>query len=208
MIEMNEQHPDEQRLWRLANGESDADASTHISTCAECRSEVETLRALATYMATTGGGIASTPASLEADLTGLLRRVRPDLIPARPSISDRVTSALRTLSAALIVDTAMKPQPSGLRGADPRTRQIAFTSDIADLDLEVVRYDEESDITGQLGMDRVPAGLTITFRTPDGAQIDTPVSSDGLFSIRLLPGDWTASIQIDDVILQFPGIRM
>lgn len=208
MTETHGIHPNEQQLWRLARGEPEATAQAHVAVCAQCRSELETLRPLAGYRDTTGGIMIDPPVTLHTRLVGLFHNVRPDLVREHKSPLRAAREAIRWLTAELIVDTGASPQLAGLRSADRRTRQIAFVSDIADLDLEVTPQDDTNGVAGQLGMDNVPPGLVIRFNAAENEPVEAPVSEDGHFTVRLPTGDWTAAVHFDDVVLQFPDIRL
>jgi hypothetical protein len=200
-------HPDEQQLWRVAGGSADTATEAHVAGCAQCRLELETLRPLARYRDTTGGMVDPPPA-LESRLANLFRQLRPDLAREHRSPLTAAREVLRRITAELIVDTGASPQLAGLRGADRRTRQIAFVSDLADLDLEVHQREGSNVVAGQLGMDDVPPGLVISFSAEGTETVEAPVSADGHFTVKLPDGDWTASVQVDDAVLQFPGVRV
>lgn len=208
MTEHHGNHPDEQQLWRLVHGEPETAIEAHVATCDQCRSELETLRSLAQYHTTTGGGMADPPPTLEMRVASLFHQVRPDLVKERRSPLETVRETLRRITADLIMDTGVSPQVAGLRSVDRRTRQIAFVSDVADLDLEVNQQADANVIAGQLGMDDVPPGLIIRFSADENRTVEAPVSDDGHFTVHLPSGDWIASVQIDDAVLQFPGIRV
>lgn len=208
MTESHSHHPDEQHLWHLARGEPDAAAEAHVAGCDRCQLELDALRPLARYRNTTGGGMVDPPPALEARMAGLFRRVRPDLARERWSPVKTAREAIRRITAELIVDTGASPQLAGLRGADRRTRQLAWVSDLADLDLEVTEQAGTNVVAGQLGMDDVPPELVISFTASGSDAVDAPVSEDGHFTLILPTGDWTASVRIDDAVLQFPGVRV
>lgn len=208
MPESHTHHPDEQHLWRLARGEPDTATEAHVSACDQCRVELDALRPLASYHATTGGGMVDPPPTLESRMTSLFRQVRPDLVRERWSPVKAAREAIQRITAELVMDTGATPQLAGLRGADRRTRQIAWVSDIADLDLEVTEQGGTSVIAGQLGMDDIPPRLVITFTATGIDPVEAQISADGHFTVNLPAGDWTASVQIDDAVLQFPGVRV
>jgi hypothetical protein len=220
---MNQHNDMHDRLWMLARGEEDAELSAHVAGCSVCQEELATLRILVQHRAVTGSGLVEPPQSLLADATALFRRIRPDLLPApsRPARSEAL-DRLRQITARLVIDTALTPQLNGLRGgSNHRTRQIAFVSDAADLDLELSPTDPKTrraSVVGQLGMDTVPIGLSIRFSTIQRAPsqthsaaltaIETDISTDGYFNLSLPVGEWHASVQIDDAVVLFPGIRV
>jgi hypothetical protein len=210
---MTDPHDDAlaRRLWELATGANDPDLERHLATCESCREELATLRPLARARAIAGGTLAEPPAALQDALVGLFGRIRPDLAAARPTTTDRIRDALRRIVAELVFDSAQTPQLSGLRAAGKATsRQIAYISDIADLDIEIANAGDHATVNGQLGMDDVPAGLVIAF-APDSegsAVVEASLDREGHFVVTLPPGTWVATVRFDDATLVFPGFHL
>lgn len=208
----------EKRLWRLAEGGQDTELMHHISTCDDCREELEALGELARYRTATGGVMAEVPRSLAVRIAGLMPAVRPDLTrPPRPSPVDGLVERVRRHTARLIFDSGAMPQVAGLRGSgNGGTRQLAFVSDLADLDLEVSHLDGGYTVAGQLGMDVVPPNLQIRFVPADqdplasdiAGLIQTPISTGGYFELMLTAGEWVAAVDFDDAVVLFPGVRV
>lgn len=205
------------RLSNFAQGWADAGLAAHIEGCDACRESLFPLQQLFQYRQTTGGALTEPPPSSVAQASGLLARVRPDLVAKPHPVAAPLWERARQLEATLILDTGATPQVAGLRGApDRQTRQLAFVSDVADLDLEVSRVGEICSVAGQLGMDRVPAGLKIRFVPADQAtvQFDQPraievdVLQHGHFTVTLPADAWVASVEIDDAVVLFPGVQL
>lgn len=205
------------RLWKLAQGEQDLEMEQHLSNCDTCQEELVTLRQIVHYQQTTGGSIKEIPETLHTTLAGLFGKIRPDLARPQSSTLDEVLAHLRRVTATLVFDTNTMLQPIGLRsGGDGHISQLAFVSDIADLDLEISRRDDKHNVVGQLGMEYVPPGLVISFTPSDDGsttyaakdEVETGISDDGHFSLILPPGQWVASVHIRDAILLFPGIKL
>lgn len=212
-------HDDEDftnRIWKLARGGEDPVLQKHIDTCDMCRIELDALGLLAQYQETTGGKMHDLPNDLSSTLSGLLRRIRPDLGQSASAVPT-LTEKLKTVWAELLQDTGAQTQIVGLRGeADARTRQIAFVSDIADLDLEVSPSDNAFGIFGQFGIDEVPEGLRIRFvraeedplsPTAEGV-IEVPVSDQGYFRLTVDAGEWVVVVTLDDAVVLFPGVQL
>ncbi len=206
------------RLWNVARGREDSDLMRHISTCGDCRDELIALRELARYETTTGGVLAEAPPSLVNRMAALMPRVRPDLIARpTPSVVELVAGTARRVIAELLLDSGATPQVAGLRsGSDRRTRQLAFVSEVADLDLEVTPADDMCSVAGQLGMERVPPNLQIRFVPADQDPLvdDVPglvksaISRGGYFEVTLTAGEWVAAVEIEDAVVLFPGVRL
>lgn len=197
------------RIWNYIQGQADAELEAHLQTCQECQHELETLNGL--FALRTIEDVPPVPGTLMSTLNGLMEKVRPDLVrqaPAGVSVMERI----RTIVAELLQDTALNPQIAGLRG-ETSTRQIAFTSDVADLDLEVSPADDEFLVVGQLGMDEIPQDLHIRFvQTNNDARSEAAntalLSNQGHFRLNVAPGTWDISVEIDDAIVMFPGIQL
>lgn len=200
------------RLWNYVQGNADTDLDAHLQSCPECQEELTVLRGLSTLRSVSD--TPPVPDSLTITLTTLMTKVRPDLLHSpqnMPSIGQR----LKTLFADLIQDTALQPQISGLRG-ESRTRQIAYTSDVADLDLEVSPFEDQFLVVGQLGMDHVPLNLSIRFVPAEldpltaGTEKATvaSLSDQGHFRMNVSPGQWVITVEIDDATVVFPGIEL
>jgi hypothetical protein len=200
------------RLWLLAQGEPDNELQEHLTSCPECQAELATLQALATYGTTTGGGMVTVPEDLLQSTQGLFRRIRPDLLSPARSVTDQVTGAVRRIVANLILDTGTAAL-AGVRSDDERqTRQLAFVSELGDLDLMVTSRDAFSDVSGQLGMDDIPPGLELRFspvnQPTEVDVVSAPLGPSGRFETTLRRGEWLAWIQIGDAILEFPGVQV
>ena len=205
------------RLSNYARGQADAQLAAHIAGCEACRESVFALLQLMEYRQGTGGRLVDPPESVLAQASGLLARVRPNLITRPEPVTDRLRDKARQLVATLILDTGATPQVTGLRGqADRRTWQLAFVSDVADLDLEVIQVGDLCTVAGQLGMDYVPPGLKIRFIPADQTGmltertgvIEADILERGHFAVSLPAADWVASVEIDDAVVLFPGVRL
>jgi hypothetical protein len=217
MTGMHDAQDFERRLWNVAQGTPDAQLEQHIATCDTCQEELFTLRQLARFQSVANGGLADPPPSLLATVSSLMPRIRPDLVSRPQSVGDRLRVRLRQVTANLILDTGLTPQVAGLRGnGNRRTRQFAFVSEVADLDLEVSRLDDGYAVAGQLGMDTVPANLSIRFVPADQDPLvpeapgvrETPLSEQGHFTLTLRGGEWVAAVEFDDAVVLFPGVQL
>lgn len=212
----NDKHFDS-RLLDFLRGEQDPQLEDHLASCKSCQELAFTLKQLVHYQATTGGGLIEPPPALMSEVIGLLAKVRPELPADRVQTTSSLVHRLPRVVAGLILDTRATPQLAGLRGvSEPRTWQLAFVSDLADLDLEVSLKEAAYTVAGQLGMDNVPAGLRIRFVPADqdplsddvqGA-IEAEIQERGYFSVALPASDWVAMVEIDDAVVLFPGVRL
>lgn len=218
MTGLHERPDREARLLRMAQGNPDDDLMRHVAACADCQEELVALRELVRYGTTTGGAMAEAPPLLVDRMSALMPRVRPDLIAQNtPSVVGQVAGAVRRVVAELLLDTGATPQVAGLRGGgDRRTRQLAFVSEVADLDLEVSQREGGYTVAGQLGMDTVPPNLHIRFVPADqdplaedvAGLILSPISHGGYFELTLTAGEWVAAVDIEDAVVLFPGVRV
>jgi len=217
MTGMHDEHDFDRRIWNVAMGVEDAAVLRHAATCVHCRDHLFALRQLARFQATTGGVLVEPPELVTFEASRLMSHIRPDLVAQPPSLSDKMRDRLREVAASLLHDTGLTPQVAGLRAeADRRTRQLVFASDVADLDLEVSRLNDQYAVTGQLGMDVVPENLSIRFVPADQDPLDldvtgvveTGISKQGYFTLSIDPGDWTAAVEIEDAVVLFPGVHL
>jgi len=205
------------RMWDFAQGGRDAELERHIVTCSECQDQLFALRQLARLSTTAGGALAEPPAALTVQVSSLLARIRSDLVAQPQALSDKMRVRLRQVAASLLVDTGLTPRVAGVRAdGDRSTRQLVFSSEVADLDLEVSRTDDDYAVAGQLGMDVVPENLSIRFVPADHDPlhakgpdvIETGISRQGYFNLSIAAGDWIAAVTIDDAVVLFPGVRL
>lgn len=214
---MHDERDFENRIWELARGGRDADLERHIASCEACQEELTSLRHLAELRRVAGGSLADVPPEMPAMLSSLLGRIRPDLLITPRPVMEQARAYLRRITATLLHDSGLSPQVAGLRsGGDRKTRQLAFVSDVADLDLEVSRVGDGFAVTGQLGMDSVPEDLNIRFVPADQDPLETShaggmasvIDEEGYFRLTLAPGEWVAAVDLDDAVVLFPGVRL
>lgn len=201
----------EERLDNVARGEADAEMEHHISDCASCQEEIATIRSLIQYQATMADVTSVPEESLYSSLYQLMPKVRPDLAKRSMREAPKPLAALRRIVADLILDTGATPQVAGLRsGSAGATQQFTFVSDVADLDMEASPVENGWLITGQLGMDEVPGDLSIRFYPVEHESdtLDATVSDEGYFELNLPAGEWSAAVELQDAVVQFPGIRL
>lgn len=205
------------RMMSYVQGTDDPELALHIESCPDCQASLQTIRLLATTRDTTGATLPELPDTLTASLNTLLPRIRPDLVPkASPSRIDRIRDRATMILAELILDSAATPGLAGLRGVDDRTRQLAYVSDLADLDIELTPSDGDWLITGQLGMDVVPQELEIRFIPADADPLagdlhdahSASLSDEGYFELRLPSGTWLAAVTMDDATIIFRDIAI
>jgi hypothetical protein len=188
-------------MLNYAAGKDDSDLARHIESCPACQEEL----------------LPDLPDGLSATLDSLLPRIRPDLVPREPtSIVERSRNRVAMFIAELLFDSGLTPDLAGLRGTTSHTRQMAFVSDLADLDLELSPISNDWSVTGQLGMDVVPAGLVIRFVPASAAFLDEEhdgiitanISADGYFDLVLPSGDWVAAVTMEDATIVFRDIAI
>jgi hypothetical protein len=216
MTELHDQPHHETRLHALARGRQDRELMDHLATCGRCREELAAVRELVRYEATTGGTMADVPTSLVDRMATLLPHVRPDLVSQARSGAEGLRHRLRRVTAERLFDSGATPQLAGLRGADRRTRQLAFVSEVADLDLEVIHREGAYTVAGQLGMDTVPPNLRIRFVPAEAdplaeavaGAVQSAISALGYFELTLTAGEWVAAVEVEDAVVLFPGVRL
>lgn len=209
---MHETQATTERIWQLAQGAEDAEMETHIQSCSDCREEFESMQAL--YALRSTGGFVHVPETILHNLNGLMQKVRPDLVPLGDS-SPGIAQRMRAIIADLIHDSTLAPQVVGLRG-ESGTRQLAFVSDVADLDLEVSPADRQFLVVGQLGMDNIPDDLHIRFLPAESDLLSeesetmrsTAISEHGYFRLTIEPGDWVVAVDVNDAVVIFPGVKL
>lgn len=189
----------------------------------------DALDQLVRYRRTIGDPESSPPVGLTRRMASLFGDVRPDLVIRRQPLSsliDRAAGGVQRLTASMVIDTGtLVGGIAGLRAAaDRRTRQVAFVSEVADLDLELTMMESAGmpwAVTGQLGMSTVPPEQTIWFvpagqvpvsgdlepRAVDEA-VQAPVNPDGYFKVSLIAGDWVGFVEVGDAVVLFREIRV
>lgn len=217
---MHDEPTFENRLMRYAASEEDPGIARHIAECPDCQDALETMRTLTRVRETTGGTLPELPHTLAASLEGLMPRIRPDLVTAKePGIINRIRDRATTILSELVLDSGATPALSGLRSGgstDAEARQLAFVSDVADLDIELTPAGQEWTVTGQLGMDAVPEGLEIRFLPGDADPLadnvadgrTARISGDGYFNLVLPAGDWLATVTMEDATVLFRDISI
>lgn len=204
------------RIWKLAQGGSDPEVQDHINTCPRCREEFETLRSLNNLKVTADGDLAALRTEQTSALSALLEKYGP--VGRAPQTQHHsVLTKLKTIWAEMLHDTGNHVQLAGLRsGASTGTRQVAFVSDVADLDLEITAVDQLFSVVGQVGLDSIPSGLNITF-IPSGEDplvpnpdrvISSSIDDHGYFNLNVQPGVWVASLEMEDAVVLFPGVEL
>ena len=204
------------RIWKIALGGEDTELQQHIAQCEQCQAELASLTALAQLRDTAGGDLATLSDQQMATLSGMFgkyRTVKSTASETRPSMLQR----LQVIMAELLHDTGGQMQVAGLRsGASSNTRQVAFVSDVADLDLEITKTDSTFAVVGQVGMDDVPSGLDVSFVPADQDPLNSdsdqtvtaPVDAQGYFQLQVEGGEWTISLKVDEAVILFPGVTL
>ena len=219
----------DQAFWDGVLASKDRPAPGHERFSDEDREVADALDHLLRYRGALGGPEFRPPVALSRRMASLFGAVRPDLVvrtPAQATVMDRVTNAVRRVIATMVIDTgAVAGGITGLRAAsDRRSRQVAFVSDVADLDLELTRPEPDGkpwSVTGQLGMATVPPEQTIWFipaghvamsgalePTSVDDAIRAPIDRDGYFQVTLDPGDWVGLVEVGDAVVVFREIRV
>ncbi len=207
----------EERLLRFASGDEDPELSRHLASCGDCREQLQLVQRLVSLREVAGGTLREPPVLVVQQTNALFTRIRPDLVQRDSVSSTPISARLKQIWAQLVLDTGATPEIAGLRSAsDRRTQQFAFTSDVADLDLEVTRDGDVCSVVGQLGMDTVPSGLTIRFVPADNRPIEDAlpdshqavILESGHFALLLPPAEWIAVVEIDNALIVFSGVQL
>src|SRR5680860_660978 len=117
MTGMHDDQNFDSRLLNLARGEQDPQLEAHVAVCRSCQDAVFTLRQLVRCQMTSSGGLIEPPATLISQVSGLMTRIRPDLVIDRAWSGSGLAEQSRRVVANLILDTGATPLLAGLRGA-------------------------------------------------------------------------------------------
>lgn len=126
-----------------------------------------------------------------------------------PGLLERV----KEIIATLVFDSRVAPAIAGFRGA-PSGYQLAFSSDVADVDLQVVAPETRGEpiftIRGQVSSPASgatsPAVLT---RPGETAPVATgAVDARGLFCIKTPPGTFDLRFALPDALLTVPSLQI
>jgi len=180
-------------LADLADGHStsSAEALKHLAVCADCATQLETLRQTITLMRTD----ANAPAHLIAETKGLFRRQG---IREQASLLSRVITTLT-------FDSFTSAPAFGLRSASSTGRQLIYSSDRVDIDLRVAQEGEGWTVAGQiLGADC--AGVDVKLES-DSFSTSADVSELCEFAFRPVPdGVYKIVVELEDAIVETPRL--
>jgi anti-sigma factor RsiW len=137
-----------------------------------------------------------------------LARAKRLLREARPGVLDRLSDGVRRIVAGLDFDTRLTPAVAGIRGAGG-TAQVAFSSEVADLDLEITPATEDTwTVAGQVDADE-GGDWRITIVDDAGMAPDLTIdASDGAFRTRLPPGSYELRLRMGDVEITASPLRI
>ena len=213
---MHSENGFEWRLMPFVRGSEDSMIEGHLKECPQCRETLDVLRSVEGTLDPDLPQITDPPASLQRNMIGLYGRIRPDLAAQGRFSSTSSLDQLKKVWAICTLDSRLAPV-AGLRSAiTDNPRQLAFTSEVADLDLEITQQGSRFLVLGQLGMDVVPPGLSIQFvptsqllsshRPIDS--VDAAIADRGHFQLTLDSDDWVAVVAFDGVLVVFPKVEV
>lgn len=200
---MSSQWTDIERLVSLALGELDAAEAAalraRVDREPELRATFARLAAAAGFLRDEAGAAPSNEA---------LRRAKRLLREARPSALERLDDGLRRLIAALDFDTRLTPAVAGIRGG-AGTAQVAFSSDAADIDLEIAPSgDGLWRLVAQIDADEDGDWeITVVDRATDVA-VQELLARDGAFRIELGAGTYTLRLRRDNLEIEVGPVQI
>lgn len=216
--------------------EVSAAIEAHLSGCPDCAALVERARTIAGVLREEQSLMADPPADLARAAKDLFARIRPDLVAAAApegleSLRHAVEAVasirgLRRILAELTFDSLTSAATIGLRSAASKSRHLAYQSELADLDLQIVppsrplQRDARWQLMGQVEFSDPPSGaVPLVFLRSDASVLDdaplateaseriaTSLDSRGYFTVELPAGTWAACMAIGEAVLVFPGI--
>ncbi len=134
----------------------------------------------------------------------LVRRVK-GMVGAAPSAA---APALREFVATLVFDSFGKVALAGFRGT-VADRQLAYSSDIADIDLQVsAPAPSRRAVRGQVSTAGAPGATSAALTRPGQADpvCQAEVDQHGMFSLESTPGTFELRITVGDSVVLVPGL--
>ncbi len=137
-----------------------------------------------------------------------LKSAKRLLRESRPGAMERLSEGLRRLVASLDFDTRLTPAVAGIRGG-ATAAQVAFSCEVADIDLEITPEDDESwRIACQIDADEDGDwDVTIVDRATDAA-VRTLAAIDGAFRTTLGVGSYSLRLRRGDVEIEVGPLQI
>lgn len=209
----------------------------HLRECAACAAVVDQARLVADLLREQASLLAEPPAHVTVRAERLFTQVRPDLTGAAPSgqrhdvwgAAPHETSlhGVRRILANVTFDSLGSSAFAGLRAVTSGPRHLAYQSELGDLDLQITpplrpsAADASWQLMGQLEL-RDPSleRTAITFQQGDLPVLDdlretardhrvsVDVDASGYFTVELHSGTWSASMEMEQAVLVFPGFTL
>ncbi|MFT5424673.1 MAG: anti-sigma factor RsiW [Phycisphaerales bacterium] len=134
--------------------------------------------------------------------TEAIKRAKRALAESRPGAIERLAEGLVRVIASLDLDTRLTPAVAGIRGAGA-TAQLAFSTDEADIDLELAPVsDGQWRVTGQIDADVEGAWqITVVDRASD-LPIAEIQSEMGAFAAELTAGSFLFELRRGDLLIE------
>ncbi len=204
---MTTQNPIVEELVALILGDlSPSQAATleaRITREPEARRLLENIRELVRALQTDDG--ASPPETLVLRVKGMMGAASSAAAPIRSPLP-----SLREVVAALVFDSFGKVAIAGFRGT-VAGRQLAYSSDTADVDLQVTAPDaSRRSIRGQVSPAGNDSAIEVVLARPGDASAlaSTPVDSRGMFSLDSSPGTFDLRVRIGDSVVMLPALNI
>lgn len=110
---------------------------------------------------------------------------------------------LRRIVADLVFDSRAQPALAGLRGAG-RSYQLSYTSEPADVDLDVTAEAEQRQVRGQVSVTGAARAIEVRWTRAGSEQPLPGVTPDehGAFAFRTPPGNFELQVRVgEDVVV-------
>jgi len=204
---MNTETLQAEHLIALALGDLDssqaAELEARIARTPEARRLLDQIRALVAALSTDDG--VSPPDELVRKVKGLMGAASS---AAAPVARERAT--LREVIATLVFDSFGKVAVPGFRGTIA-TRQLAYSSADADVDLRVTSPDDSRrSILGQVAPAHAAEIFEVVVTRPgDTAPLaSTTVDARGMFTLESPPGVFDLRVRVGDAIVTLPMLNI
>jgi hypothetical protein len=183
-------------LAELAEGHSTAtpDALEHLSSCAQCSSQLESIRKTIALMRS------DTAEDAPVELVATVKNYPRTVVTRQPSLVHRIV-------ASLTFDSLTTAPAFGLRSQTAAGRQLIYSTETADIDVRVTTENEEWQIAGQvLGAECATGDVDLQ---GDSFSASAKLNELCEFSFGSVPaGTYKISVRLPDVVIETPRLEL